>query len=87
MAVSLIKDKMDLDLSVNDIDRSYRIGKPTPGKKRPIIVKFVRYNDWRKVVLNKKNLKDSRLSITDSLTARQMEELSKAPTEHLFKNV
>ena len=87
MAVSFIKDKMDIDLSVNDIGRSYRIGKPTPRKKRPIIVKFVRYNDRRKVVLNKKNLKDSILSITDSLTARQMEELSKARNEHLFKNV
>ena len=81
MAVSFIKDKMDTDLSVNDIDRSYQIGKPTP------IVKFVRYNDRRKVVSNKKNSKDSRLSITDSLTARRMEELSKARNEHLFKNV
>ena len=78
---------MDIDLSVNDIDRSYEIGKPTPRKKRPIIVKFVRYNDRRKVVSNNKNLKDSRLSITDSLSARRMEELSKARNEHLFKNV
>ena len=78
---------MDIDFSVNDIDRSHRIRKPSPRKKRPIIVKFVRYNDRRKVFSNKKKLKDSGISITESLTARRMEELSKARNEHRFKNV
>ena len=78
---------MDIDLSVNDIDRSHRIGKSNPRMKRPIIVKFVRYNYQRKVFSNKKKLKDSGISITESLTALWMEELSKARNEHGLKNV
>ena len=45
LVASFIKDKMVIDLSVNDIDGSHRIGKPSPQKRRPIIVKFVRYNN------------------------------------------
>ena len=84
---SFIKDKLDLELSVTDLDRSHRIGKPSPRKKRPIIDIFFRYNDRRKVLSNKKKLKDSGVSITESLTARLMEELSKACNKHGFKNV
>ena len=54
---SFIKDKMDIDLSVNDLDRSHRIGKPSPRNKRPIIVKFIRYNDRGKIFSNKKKLR------------------------------
>ena len=87
MVASFIKDKMDIDLSVNDIDRIHRIGKPSPRKIRPIIVKFVRYNDRRKVFSNKKKLKNSGISITESSTARRMGELSKARNKYGFKNV
>ena len=78
---------MDIDLSVNDIDRSHRIEKLSPRKKRPIIVKFVRYNNQRKVFSNKKKLETCGISITESLTARQMEELNKVCNEHELKNV
>ena len=78
---------MDIELSVNEIDRSHRIGKPSPQKKRPMIVKLVQYYNRRKVFSNKKNLKDSGVSITESLTVLWMEELSKACNEHGFKNV
>ena len=78
---------MDIDLSVNDIDRSHRIEKLSPRKKRAIIVKFFRYNDQRKVFSNKKKLKNCGISITESLTARQMEELNKACNEHELQNV
>ena len=87
LVASFIKDKMDIDLSVNDIDRTHRIGKPSPRKIRPIIVKFVRYNDRRKVFSNKKKLKNSGISITESSTARRMGELSKARNKYGFKNV
>ena len=67
LVASSIKDKIDIDLSVNDIDRSHQIGKPNQRKKRTIIVKCVRYNDRRKVFSNKKKLKDPGISITESL--------------------
>ena len=87
MLASFIKDKIDIDLSVNDINRSHRIEKLSPRKKRAIIVKFFRYNDQRKVFSNKKKLENCGISITESLTARQMEELNKACNEHELKNV
>ena len=45
LVASLMKDKRDVDLSVNDIDRSHQIGKASPLKERPIIVKFAQYNN------------------------------------------
>ena len=68
---------------VNDIDRSNRIEKI---KERSIIIKFVQCKDWRKAFSNKERLKDFGISVTESLTARRMEELSKARSKHGFKN-
>ena len=58
LVASFMRDKMYIDLSVTDINRSHQIGKPNPRKKRPIVVEFVRYNDRKKVFSNKKKLKD-----------------------------
>ena len=70
-----------------DIDRSHRIGKYSSRKKRPIIVKFVRYKDRHKAYTNKKRLKDSKISITESLTGCRMRQLNKARDKHRFRNV
>ena len=59
---------MDLDTAPRDIDRTHRIGIRSKGKNRPIIVKFVRYMDRRRVFTNKKRLKRKNMSITESLT-------------------
>ena len=50
--INKIKGEMDLDISLGDIDRTHRIGVPTKGKNRPVIVKFVRYMDRRRVFTN-----------------------------------
>ena len=50
-------------------------------------MKFVQYNDRHKVYLNKKRLKDSRISITESLTAYRMGQLNKPRDEHCFRNL
>ena len=73
--------------SKKDIDRSNRIGKPSSRKKRPILLKFVWYNDPYKAYLNKKRVKDSRISITQSLTAYRMGRFKKARGEHGFQIV
>ena len=54
---NMLQDKLELEISKKDIDRSHRIGKPSPRKKRPIIVKFVWYNDRHKAYSNKKKIK------------------------------
>ena len=87
LVLSVFQEKMNIEFTDKDMDRSHRIGKAKPGKKRPIIVKFVRYNDRKKVFSNKKRLKNSGISITESLTAFRMDVLSKAREKHGFKNV
>ena len=85
--MEVIDTKMDIKITHNDIDRTHRIGKPkTNGKPRPVIIKFVWYND-RKVFSSKKLLKDSGVYITESLTAFRMQKLTNARETFGFKNV
>ena len=50
-------------------------------------MKFVWYNDGHKAYSNKKRLKDSRISIAESLTACRIRQLNKAQDENGFRNV
>ena len=79
----------DLELSDHNIDRTLRIGAVTPTRtqQRPIILKLVKYADRNKVFTDKKNLKNSGISITESLTTRRMEYRNKMRQEFGFKNV
>ena len=62
-----------MELLVKDLDRSHIIGKSNyKSKRRPIIVKFTSYNDRRESFNNKKQLKGTSASITESLTAGRM---------------
>ena len=56
------------------------------GKLRPVIIKFVWYNDRKKAFSSKKLLKDSNVSITDSLTAFRMKKLTNARETFGFRN-
>ena len=59
-----------------------------PGQKpRAIIVKLTRYKDRHHVLTNKKLLKGSGTSVTDSLTLKRIEHLEKARQQHGFANV
>ena len=81
LAMEVIDTKMDIKIAENDIDRTQRIGKPkTNGKPRPVIIKFVQYNDRKKVFSSKK-------SITESLTAFRMKKLTNARKTFGFRNV
>ena len=52
--MEVIDTKMDKKIKANDIDKMHRIGKPkTNVKPRPVIIKFVRYTDRKKVFLVK----------------------------------
>ena len=46
---------LDLDLTINDIDRSHRVGKP--GKPRAIIVKFATFRARQKLYRSRSQLK------------------------------
>lgn len=51
-----IAKKAGVDIPPNGISRSHRVGRPAPGKVRPIIVKFSTYNIRRTVYDARKNL-------------------------------
>ena len=89
ICIDLINEKLDINLTEKDIDRSHRIGmkKDDNNKSRPIILKLVRYNTRKRIFLNKKRLKGTGVSITESLTVRKMDELKNARVEHGFENV
>ena len=76
-------EDLELDLTEKELDRTHRMGYPISGNKRPrpIVVKFSRYNTRRKVFVNKKTLKNTGISITESLTKHRMELLKKAKNE------
>lgn len=61
---NMIGIEMDFEISSDDIDLSHKAGVPSSGKNRPIIIKFIRYNDRRRIFTNKKILKGGDLSIT-----------------------
>ncbi len=74
----LAKDKMNIDLDERDLDRSHRLGKPQDGKRRPIVVKFTRYNTRQRFMKNRKHLKGSRVGVQDLLTPHTQDLLKEA---------
>ena len=89
MVLDVINNKLNIEMSQISIDRSHRLGKRKgPGQKpRAIIVKFTRYKDRHHVFTNKKLLKGSGISVTESLTLKRMKHLRKAREQHGFVNV
>ena len=87
--INTLNEKLDLDITLWDLERTQRIRQPkkTRGKTRPIIVKFVRYNDRYKVFRNKKKLKGQKISITESFTKIRMDKPRQAKETYGFTNV
>ena len=85
IVLNVIKEHLDIELSVKDLDRSHRIGESnSKSKRRPIIVKSITYNDRREIFNNKKRLKGTGVSITESLTAERMRQLENARDQFGF---
>ena len=89
LCLAAMNDHLELSITEADIERTHRIGKPRDSgqKSRPIIVKFVRYNDRKNVFNRKKKLKGKNIAITESLTATRIKKLKEAREIHDFKNV
>ena len=88
IVLNVIKENLDIKLLVKDLDRSHRIGKSnSKSKRRPVIVKFISYNKRREIFNNKKRLKSTGVSITESLTAGRMRQLKNARDRFGFNNV
>ena len=89
LALEIFREKLDIELTQRDLDRTHRIGKndKRSNRPRPVIVKFIRYNDRKKIFSKKKQLKNSGISITESLTKLRMGKLPKTREEFGFTNV
>ena len=89
MVLDVINSKLNIEMFQISIDRSHRLGKQKgPGQKlQAIIVKFTRYKERHHVFRNKKLLKGTGISVTESLTLKRMEHLKKAREQHGFGNV
>ena len=89
LVIDTISPKMNIEISLANLDRTHRIGKKQPGqnKPRPMILKLSRYNVTKKVFSNKKIPRGSNVSITESLIPKRKEILKKARIEHWFTNV
>lgn len=89
--VKLCREQLNIELPVNAISRSHRVGKPnTPDaegkvRPRPIIVRFASYRDRRMVFEAKKKLKSTGFTIREDLTTRRMEVLRRAIALHGLK--
>ena len=84
----LLNEHLELSITEVDIERTHQVGKPRDAgqKSRPIIVKFVRYND-RKNVINRKKLIGKNIAVTESLLATEMKKLKEAREIYDYQNV
>ena len=67
VAIEVFK-KAEVEVAKSAINRSYWLGKRSANRTRPIIVSFCSYREKKLVYDSKKNLKGSKLLITESLT-------------------
>ena len=79
LALEFFKEKLDIEITQQVLDRTHWMGKNDKNSKRPrpVIVKFIQYNDRKKVFSKKKQLKSSGISIRESVTKLRMGELAK----------
>ena len=80
LVLETLNEKMYIDLTPADLDGTHRIGpkKISSNKPRAVIIKFVSYNTRKNIFSNKKLLKGTQVSITESLTAKRMGILKEA---------
>jgi hypothetical protein len=82
IVIKLVKEKLNVQITRQDVDRSHRLGKPPiDGKKnspRPIIVRFTSYAARSSVFKEKRRLKGSGVTIREDLTPKRREVLRKA---------
>lgn len=82
-----VAEKISVPLGLCDIDRSHRVGPKVPGKKRPIIVKFVSYRKRREMFQVKRRLKGQGITIREDLTRARLEVLHEAIRRFDTRNV
>lgn len=71
--IDFCKDNLGINLTLQDLERTHRLGKPRTDKtkNRPIIAKFSSYRTRNNIFINKKKLKGKATMITESLSKQR----------------
>ena len=89
LVLETLNEKMHVDLTLSDLDRTHRIGqkKVSSNKPKTVIIKFVSYNTRKITFLNKNFLKGTQVNIKESLTAKKRGILKETRQKHQFSKV
>lgn len=82
----LFREKLQINIREEAIDRCHSIGKPKNGTHN-LIVKFVSYRDRRLVMQNKRKLKGSKITIVEDLTRMRYNLYREASNRFGYKSV
>ncbi|XP_029831285.2 uncharacterized protein LOC115316122 [Ixodes scapularis] len=62
----ILRDKLDIENA--EVERLHRIGKPSTGKPRPVIMKLREFNVKENILKNARRLKGTRISISEDFS-------------------
>lgn len=88
IVLGLLRDKLAIDLPLERVERTHRVGRPRPPgddgetRPRPIIIRFRSYRDRRDVFSRKKGLKGSGITLREDLTSKRAQVLRQAIQLH-----
>lgn len=81
-----LNNKLNVSLTESCIDRVHRVGKPSSGKIRPIILKLTNYHDRDSIFKVKSRLKGSGVVVREDLTAYNLSLLTKVINKYGLRN-
>ena len=88
LVLETLNEKMHVDVTPSDLDRTHRIGQKKASSNKPrAVIKFICYNTRKRMFLNKKLLERTQVSVTESLTAKRIRILKEARKKRQFRNV
>ena len=85
--MEVINTKLGLNLTLDDVGRSHRLGRKAENRKRPIIARFVSYRKRKTVFEAKKKLKGTGIVISENLTKERYELYKKCIQDYGRENV
>ncbi|XP_049516930.1 uncharacterized protein LOC125942697 [Dermacentor silvarum] len=78
------KEKLNVSISADSVERAHRLGRYTSTKKRPIIVKFLSFKDKQRILLVASRLKGTNFAISEDYSNKVRQERQKLI--HFAKN-
>ena len=72
--ISMIRDRLQIEIPPEQIERAHRTGFKHPAKPRPIVCKFISDKTKQRVLKNRKRLRGSKIYIDDDYSKKVREE-------------